>query len=104
MVPRLRMAGWAISGTACASSGTWRRIELAGAELGVRRQRADADRIAGLRDAFQLGHARDVDQRAGLGQPKGERRQQRLPAGQQLGLGPAALHSLNASASEAART
>ena len=62
--------------------------QLAGAQLRVRRQRADADRVAGLRNAFQLGHARDVDQRAGVGQPERQRRQQRLPTGQQLGLRP----------------
>ena len=61
--------------------------QLVGAELGMGGERADADRAAGLRNAAQLGHARDVDQRAGLGQAEGERGEQALPAGQQLGLG-----------------
>ena len=72
MVPRLRMAGWAISGTASASSGHVAADEIAGAELGVGGQRADPDAVADGRDAGELGHARDVDQRAGLGEAEGE--------------------------------
>ncbi len=57
------------------------------AEFRVRGESADADRVAGLRDAAQLSDARDVDQRAGIGQAEGERGEQALPAGEQLGVG-----------------
>ena len=53
----------------------------------MRGQRADPDAVADGRDAGELGHARDVDQRGGLGQAEGEGGEERLATGQELRVG-----------------
>ena len=53
-------------------------------QLDVARQRADAHRPVGDRDALQLGEAADVDEELRREKPQVQRRDEALPAGQDL--------------------
>ena len=55
-------------------------------QLDVARQRADAHRPVGDRDALQLGEAADVDEELRREKPQVQRRDEALPAGQDLRL------------------
>jgi hypothetical protein len=48
-------------------------------------QGADSDVVAAVADVVQVADAADVDQHRRGGQPQPHQRQQRVPAGQQLG-------------------
>ena len=52
----------------------------------MRRHRADDQCVAVLADAAHLRDAPDVDDDLGIGQPQAQQRDQRLAAGQHLGL------------------
>ena len=56
-------------------------------QVGVRRERADADPIALSRDAAQLGDPADVDDGRRRRQPQLQQRQQAVAAGQELRAG-----------------
>ena len=69
--------------------GEYRRLgleQLGIGHLGVPGGRADDHLVALDPDAGQLGDPGDVDQHGGLGQPHLHHRQQRMAAGQQLGV------------------
>ena len=87
MVPRLRICGCAICGSASPSSGKSPRQAGVALHLMVTGQRADARAAAAVgADAGELVDSVDVDQDRRPGQPEIHRRDQALATGQKLGL------------------
>jgi hypothetical protein len=60
--------------------------QVRGRDVGVAGGGADHQVVAVSPDAGQLAQAADVDKDRGIGEPQLHHRQQRVPAGQQLGV------------------
>ncbi len=86
IVPRWRICGSPTCPADQASSGAWERTSSERGHVGVPGGGADHQVVAVDGDAGQLGQLADVDQDRGHGQPQLHHRQQRVAAGQQLGL------------------
>ena len=55
-------------------------------EVAVAGERADGDVVAAVADVRQVGQPADVDEHRRLGEPQLHQRQQRVPAGEELGV------------------
>jgi hypothetical protein len=74
--------------------------DLHGAVAG---ERTDGDVVAGVADVGQVAEPAHVDEHRRLGQAQLHEGQQRVPAGEQLGLVAGSLRSASASSTESAR-
>ena len=86
MVPRWRTWGSPTWPAAWARIGTSGPEQVGGLEVAVAGQGADGDVVAAVADVGQVAQPTHVDQHRRRGQAQLHQRQQRVPAGHELGL------------------